>query len=263
MLFSNWSNPSDINVSKYWPDPGLSLSYGGARRSREGLVLLSIEGAGAKHNNCVRSFAGIGHYIFILHRLDLMLLLKTTIQTPVWVAEESGTEGKEEVECCTVCGKSFTRTAAVLSCTHVSKASCFCLYSSRCCLVEEGKLAARTNISQVVKIRLHLSVWGVLTPPRTSASLVWHSTRSRSLLTAGRTGARHPPEAWPKSLICVGCSIASICCASQHSSGMSPQEGEVYCQRKGASTTLLHLCDTASDQKSLHHILNLYLCKHW
>lgn len=30
----------------FFPDPGLSLSYGGARRSRGGFVLLSIEGAG-------------------------------------------------------------------------------------------------------------------------------------------------------------------------------------------------------------------------
>lgn len=46
-------------------------------------MLLSIEGAGAEHNNCVRSFAGVGQYIFILHRLELMLLLKITIQTPL------------------------------------------------------------------------------------------------------------------------------------------------------------------------------------
>lgn len=46
-------------------------------------MLLSIEGAGAKHNNCVRSFAGIGQYIFVLHRLELVLLLKPTIQSPV------------------------------------------------------------------------------------------------------------------------------------------------------------------------------------
>lgn len=46
-------------------------------------MLLSIEGAGAKHNNSVRSFAGIGQYIFILQRLELVLLLKITIQTPV------------------------------------------------------------------------------------------------------------------------------------------------------------------------------------
>lgn len=135
------------------------------------------------------------------------------------------------------------------SCTHVSKASCFCLYSSRCCLVEEGKLAAKTDISQVVKMWIHLSIWSVLTPPHSSASFVWHSTRSRSLLTAGRTGARHPPEAWPKSLIFVGCRIASICCASQTPVGwMSPLEGEVHCQRNGTGdpTTLLYLCDTAS-----------------
>lgn len=33
-------------MTGFFPDPGPSLSYGGARRSREGLVLLSIEGAG-------------------------------------------------------------------------------------------------------------------------------------------------------------------------------------------------------------------------
>lgn len=33
-------------MTGFFPDPGLSLSYGGARRSRGGLVLLSIEGAG-------------------------------------------------------------------------------------------------------------------------------------------------------------------------------------------------------------------------
>lgn len=33
-------------MADFFPDPGLSLSYGGARRSRGGFVLLSIEGAG-------------------------------------------------------------------------------------------------------------------------------------------------------------------------------------------------------------------------
>lgn len=59
----------------------------------------------------------MGQYIFILHRLELVLLLKITSETPVGVVEESGTEEKEEeVKCCPVCGKSFTqRTPAVLT----------------------------------------------------------------------------------------------------------------------------------------------------
>lgn len=37
-----------------------------------GFVLLSIEGAGAKHKSCVRQFASIDQYIFILHRHELV-----------------------------------------------------------------------------------------------------------------------------------------------------------------------------------------------
>lgn len=58
---------------------------------------------------------------------------------------------------------------------------------------------------------LFLSVWSVFTPPRTSASLVWYSSRSRSPPTAGRTGAgtllRH--DLHPLGF--VGCTIASSC----------------------------------------------------
>lgn len=70
-------------MSKYRPDAGLSLSKGGARRSRAGFVLLSIEGAGAEHKSYVRQFASIDQYIFILHRHELVSLLRTTNQASV------------------------------------------------------------------------------------------------------------------------------------------------------------------------------------
>lgn len=133
-------------------------------------MLLSIEGAGAKHNNLceiICLICTIGQYIFILCRLELVLLPKITIQTHVGVVEESGTEGEEEeVKCCSLWEKHHKEST---SCTHVSKASRFCLCSSRY-LVEEGKLAAKTNIEQVVKMCLHLCVVSALTPPCTAAS---------------------------------------------------------------------------------------------
>lgn len=89
----------------------------------------------------------MGQYIFILHRLELVLLLKITSETPVGVVEESGKgrkrgRGRSEV-LPSLWEKLYTENT---SCTHVSKASCFCLCSSRCCSVEEGKLAAKTSI---------------------------------------------------------------------------------------------------------------------
>lgn len=72
-----------VTISKYWPDTGASLSNGGARRSSGGFVLLSIEGAGAKHKNCVRQCAGTGQYNFILHSHEFVLLLRITSEPSV------------------------------------------------------------------------------------------------------------------------------------------------------------------------------------
>lgn len=41
-------------------------------------MLLSIEGAGAKHSNCVRHCSGTGQHNFILHSHELVLLLRIT-----------------------------------------------------------------------------------------------------------------------------------------------------------------------------------------
>lgn len=46
-------------------------------------MLLSMEGAAAKHKSCVRQFAGIGQYIFMLHSYALVLLLRITSEASV------------------------------------------------------------------------------------------------------------------------------------------------------------------------------------
>lgn len=46
-------------------------------------MLLSIEGAGAKHKNCVRQCAGTGQYNFILHNYEFVLLLRITSEPSV------------------------------------------------------------------------------------------------------------------------------------------------------------------------------------